>query len=140
MATFHLLISTPRGIVFQGEAKSLQVPSMKGPLVIEPGYTNVVEGLQKAGILVVETEKGREFYAVFGGVVEFHKDAGCTLYSEEINWGKEIDMARALAARDRSLDRLHSDNPEIDIPRAKLKLWKSLIRINVKQLSEGQES
>ena len=139
MATFPLTISAPQGIVYQGEAISLSLPSSKGPLLIQPGYTNIIEGLQNAGVMVVETEKGKEFYAIFGGVVQFSKTSGCYVYSEEINNGYEIDMARAIAARDRNLDRLRSPDKGYDIARAKYKLLKALTRINVKQLSEGQE-
>lgn len=83
------------------------------------------------------TPEKTDFYAVFGGVIDVRKGGIATLYCEEINDGYSIDLARAIAARDRNLDRIEKHEEGIDILRAKAKLAKALIRIDVKHLSEG---
>ena len=136
-STFPLKILTMDGVVYSGDARSLMVPTEKGPLVIEAGYTNFIGALSAAGVLKVVDEKGNHFYAVFGGVLDVRMNESVTVYSEEINPGYSIDLARAIAARDRNLDRIAKHEEGIDILRAKIKLSKALVRISVKELSEG---
>ena len=137
MSTFPLRILTPKGIIFDEEVLSLTVPTEKGPLCIEPGYTNIITSISKAGVLLVVTPTQKRYFAIFGGSLDVSKLEGTSIFTEEINDGYEIDMARAIAARDRNQDRLDKRPEGIDIVRAKAKLAKALVRINVKQLSEG---
>ena len=138
MATFPLRVISMNGPVFEGDVLSVTVPTEKGPLTIEHGYTNFMGAISPAGVFKYVDEKGRtEYYAIFGGLVDVRRNDRVTVYTEEINYGYEIDMARAIAARDRNLDRLEKRDPGIDLIRAKAKLAKALVRINVKQLSEG---
>ena len=130
-------IVTPGGVIFDEEVLSVTVPTEKGPLCIEPGYTNLIASISKAGVLIVVTAKQRRFYAIFGGSLDVSKLEGTFIFTEEINDGYQIDMARAIAARDRNLDRIEHRPEGIDIVRARAKLAKALVRISVKQLSEG---
>lgn len=134
---FPVRILTMGGPVFDGEALSLTVPMDHGPLFIERGYTNFMGTLSKAGVLKLVTKEKTYFYAVFGGIVDVRKGGTTTVYCEEINPGYSIDLARAIAARDRNLDRIAKHEDGIDILRAKAKLAKALVRISVKEMSEG---
>ena len=140
MATFPLRIITPKGIIFDEEVFSATVPTEKGPLCIEAGYTNLITSISKAGVLIVQTPEKKRYYAIFGGSLDVSKLDGTSIFTEEINDGYMIDMARAIAARDRNLDRIEKRPEGIDIVRARAKLAKALVRINVKQLSEGLEA
>ncbi len=138
MTGFPLKVLTMHGPVYEGEALSVLLPTDKGPLLIEPGYTHFVGALAPAGVMRIQTPKRMEFYAVFGGVVDVKRGLSVTVYSEEINPAEEIDMARAIAARDRNLDRIKVRPEGIDLIRAKIKLAKALARIETKRLSEGE--
>jgi F-type H+-transporting ATPase subunit epsilon len=59
------------------------------------------------------------------------------ILTEEIEDGGSIDMARAIAARDRAQDLLGSKESAVDIERAKAALNRALTRIDVKSLDEG---
>lgn len=138
MATFPLNVRSMKGTVYQGEVLSLTVPTEKGPLMIEPGYTNFMGAISSAGVMKIVEASGKPlYYAIFGGVVDVRRGVRVDVFSEELNFGYEIDLARAIASRDRNLDRLNSGDPGIDILRAKAKLAKALVRINAKELSEG---
>lgn len=139
MAGFPLRVITMNGVVYDDEALSVQVPTDKGPLLIEPGYTNFIGAISPAGVLKIQTTKRNEYYAIFGGVIDVKHGIGVTIYSEEINYGAEIDMARAIASRNRNLDRIDKKPEGIDLIRAKIKLAKALVRIDVKRLSEGEK-
>ncbi len=137
MATLPLRIESPKGLLFDGEVLSVTVPTDKGPLMIEPGYTNLIATLSDCGILKVVKKDGVDYFAVFGGVIDVSKLEGTTVYPPDINRGYEIDLARALAAKERNQERLDRRQEGIDLERAKIKLAKALVRINVKHLSEG---
>ena len=137
METFPLKVLTMQGTAFEGEVLSLSIPTEKGPVVIEHGYTNYMAALSPAGVMTIVTPNKTEYYAVFGGVIDVRKGGATKLYVEEINNGFEIDLARAIAARDRNLDRINRRPEGIDIQRAQIKLQKALVRISVKQLAEG---
>ena len=137
MATFRLKVLTMHGPVYDDEALSVLLPTEKGPLLLEPGYTNYIGAIAPAGVMRIQTAHGNKFYAIFGGVVDVKRTLGVTVYAEEINYAEEIDLARAVAARDRNLDRIETRPEGIDLIRAKVKLAKALARIDAKKLSEG---
>ena len=137
MATFRLKVLTMHGPVYDDEAFSVLLPTEKGPLLLEPGYTNYIGAIAPAGVMRIQSAHGNKFYAIFGGVVDVKRTLGVTVYTEEINYAEEIDLARAVAARDRNLDRIETRPEGIDLIRAKVKLAKALARIDAKKLSEG---
>ena len=137
MATFRLKVLTMHGPVYDDEALSVLLPTEKGPLLLEPGYTNYIGAIAPAGVMRIQSAHGNKFYAIFGGVVDVKRTLGVTVYAEEINYAEEIDLARAVAARDRNLDRIETRPEGIDLIRAKVKLAKALARIDAKKLSEG---
>ena len=133
-----LNLLTPRGVVYKDEVDSILLPTVDGPLGIEPGYTNIIVSLVSAGVLKVDKAGKSRYFAVFGGLCEMTRDHGCVIACEEVNDGYEIDMARAIAARDRNLD-LIAKNADLDsVKLAKIKLAKALARIDAKELSLGK--
>ena len=137
MATFPLKVLTMTGTAFEGDVDALLVPTEMGPLLIEAGYTNLITSIVPAGVMKIVQNGKSDYYAVFGGVVDVRKGGTATVYAEELNRGYEIDMARAMAARDRNLDRIQYPNDDTDLVKARAQLAKALTRIAVKNLSEG---
>ena len=136
---FPFRLLTPQGIALEGEATSVEVPTVDGPMAILPGYTNIIASLSKAGVLKAEIDGKTRYFAIFGGVVENSRDHGCLVCVEEANDGYEIDMARAIASRDRNLDLIQTKNGSDDVLKARLKLAKALARISAKELSQGKQ-
>ena len=133
-----LKIHTPEGVFFEDGVLSFNVPTTLGPLEVEPGYTNVITTLAPTGVMWIKKDNGKSYYAVFGGVLRVENGDKATLFTQEINDGYEIDMARAIAARDRNLDRIAKPDEGTDLIRARYKLNKALARISAKSLSEGK--
>ena len=133
-----LTVSTPNGIFFEGEVGSFVVPSVNGPVEISPLFTNIITILLPSGVMKITKDHKASYYAVFGGVLRVDRTEHCYLFTEEINDGYEIDMARAIAARDRNLDRINKNESDDDVRKAKIKLAKALARIDAKSLSEGK--
>lgn len=136
--TLTLNVYTPNGLFCSEQVSAFLIPTELGPLMVEPGYTNLITMLKPSGVMWIKRDKQTSYYAIFGGALRMSQGDKADLYCEEINDGYEIDMARAIAARDRSLDRIAKPESEEELKMAKLKLAKSLARIDAKSLSEGK--
>ena len=74
----------------------------------------------------------RKEYAIAGGLF-FFKDNEATILSDAIESEEEIDVQRAISAKERAEAFLHSNNQNIDIKRAEIALRKAINRINVSE-------
>ena len=137
-STIEVKIFTPEGLYYDGVASSLLTPTTEGPVEIDPGHTNLITVIPPSGVMWIAKEGKKRYYAVFGGVLRVEEGKKATIFTEEINDGYSIDMARALSARDRSLDRIKAHTSDDDVRIARTKLNKALARISAKNLSEGK--
>lgn len=129
LSTFLLEIVTPEHVVFSQNVNSLTVRGLDGELGILPGHIPFVTPLQVAPI-VVKTEGKTITIAVHGGFVEVQSDKVIIL-AESAELPEEIDVERAIAARERAERRLSANQDRIDHRRAELSLQRAITRINV---------
>ncbi|MGG6314490.1 F0F1 ATP synthase subunit epsilon [Paenibacillus macerans] len=131
MSTFLLEIVTPEHVVFSKEVDSLTVRGLEGELGILPGHIPLVTPLQVAPI-VAKTGKDTTTIAVHGGFIEVQSDKVIVL-AESAELPEEIDVERAIAARERAERRLAARNNQdrVDHRRAELALQRAVTRINV---------
>lgn len=134
MATeFELVIVTPFGEVFRGEVRSCTLPGFDGLFQVLPNHASLVS-LLEIGPLKFEYKDGKiRYMALNGGYCEV-KDNSLKIMAESAEFAEEIDVERALSAKQRAEQRLRSKHADIDIPRAKLALAKALNRIKIAQL------
>lgn len=133
---FSLTMLTPKGKIFEGEVDEMVFPTEKGPTQIATDYTPSIFALSPYGVVSLSKEGKKRYYAVFSGAVWVEKEK-TTLICEEIDDGYDIDMARAIASRDRALDRIAKKESGIDIIRAKSSLNRALARIDAKNRTLG---
>lgn len=134
MIRFVLL--TPKGVFLDEEVVSVLIPAYDGPMLLEKGITPSIVACKEAGVLKVNFVKGPRFYAVFHGLAKVREDR-IVFLAETVEDGYEIDMARALAKRDRNLDIIARKDPNEDVQYARISLAKQLARIEAKTLGEG---
>lgn len=131
MSTFLLEIVTPEHVVYSKEVDSLTVRGIEGELGILPGHIPLVTPLQVAPVVA---KNGRETttIAVHGGFIEVQSDKVIVL-AESAELPEEIDVERAIAARERAERRLavRSNQDRVDHRRAELALQRAVTRINV---------
>ncbi|WP_059050055.1 F0F1 ATP synthase subunit epsilon [Paenibacillus senegalimassiliensis] len=131
MSTLLLEIVTPEHVVFSKEVDSLTVRGIEGELGVLPGHIPLVTPLQVAPVVA---KKGNETttIAVHGGFVEIQGDKVIVL-AESAELPEEIDIERAIAARERAERRLaaRSNQDRIDHRRAELALQRAVTRITV---------
>lgn len=131
----RLIVLTPKGVFLDQEVERFLVPSTMGPLEISEGYTPLIASLLESGVLKITMGKPK-YYAIFQGTLKVEEDRAFVMCSE-IEDGYSIDMARAIASRDRALDRIEKREEGIDVKRAKASLARALARISAKSLDEG---
>lgn len=129
-------ILTPQGVYLDEEVDSVLLPAKNGPMLLEKGITPSIVACLEAGVLKINFGKQSKYYAVFRGVARV-KPERILLLAEMVEDGYELDMARAIAARDRNIDIIKEKKPDEDVRYAKASLAKSLARIKAKSLSEG---
>lgn len=135
MSTFLLEIVTPEHVVFSQEVEGLSVRGLEGDLGILPGHIPFVTPLQVAPLVVKSGGKSQTI-AVHGGFVEVQGDKVIVL-AESAELPQEIDVERAIAARERAERRLSATGQDrIDHRRAELALQRATTRINVSSRSK----
>ncbi len=131
MSTLLLEIVTPEHVVFSKEVDSLTVRGIEGELGVLPGHIPLVTPLRVAPVVA---RKGNETttIAVHGGFAEIQGDKVIVL-AESAELPEEIDIERAIAARERAERRLaaRSNQDRIDHRRAELALQRAVTRITV---------
>lgn len=129
MNPFHLQIVTPDGLCFDGEVESLLVRTDNGDVEILRGHTDLFAslGIGRARLIVGGATRYAScaggFLSVAGGEVK--------LVATTFEFGEDIDLARARAAKEGAESLIKSATDERALTRAKAKLMRALNRIKV---------
>ena len=132
MSTFHLRISTPDGLQFEGEVERLRVRMIDGDVSILARHSDYVSAVG-VGEAAITTEDGQtRTAACIGGMLSMiHNEAN--LIATTFEWADQIDLDRAKRAKEEAENRIEaskSDKQELLL--AKAKLQRALVRIQVK--------
>ena len=131
MPGFQLEIVTPEKTFYSGVVEHLQAPGSEGSFGVLSGHVPLLSSLQ-IGHLSFAEEGGTSIQvATSGGFVEVQQDR-VTLLAETAEFGEEIDVARAQAARERALERLGREG-DIDTARAQIALTRALNRLRISE-------
>jgi len=96
-------------MVFEGDVDMVLVPGSQGEMGILPNHAPLLSTL-KYGILKVRSEGQEEYFTVAGGVAEVQPDI-ITVLADAAENVREIDTARAEAARRRAEEYLQAGPP-----------------------------
>ena len=136
MSTFQLEIVTPEKTVYSGEIESLRAPGSEGEFGVLARHRAMLAALGVGRIQFKETGAEDRQVATSGGFAEVH-GSGVTILAETAEFGEEIDLARAEAARDRARERLsRRRDADVDETRAEIALLRSVNRLRMLS-SEG---
>lgn len=136
-STFRLRIVTPERVVFDEEVEMAIVPGSEGELGIQANHTAFITSL-KPGVLKVRKEKTEEFerLSCTGGFLHVLNNE-VQLLADASEFASDIDIDRALRARQRAEERLLSGE-DIDVLRAKLALERALARLRTVGYDESE--
>ena len=125
----HLqIISTVRSVV-NAQVDEVEIPGAEGYFGVLPGHTPLL-ALLGSGEMWYRQGNQTTYLALSGGFAEVLPDR-VTMLTRIAERPDEIDVARAEAAKKRAEDRIAAQYPDIDYERARLALFKALMRLQV---------
>lgn len=107
--TIHCDIVSQDRQVFSGEADVIVVPGASGEMGILPHHAPLLSTL-KYGVVKVRLLGKEELFTVAGGIVEVQPD-NVTIMADAAENIREIDVARAEAARKRAEEQMQKGPP-----------------------------
>lgn len=123
-----LEIVTPEKVVLSKEVDSLVVPAAEGYLGVMPGHAPLVTQLN-IGVARYKFDGEEEKMAICCGFMEV-ADNKATLLCDTAELAGEIDVDRALRAKERAEERIAKRGTEVDVVRAEAALKRSLARLD----------
>lgn len=133
MSTFHLKISTPDGLLFDGEVERVRVRMIDGDVCLLAHHTDYVSavGAGEASIAMADGQVRKA--ACIGGMLAMINNEA-SLIATTFEWAEDIDLDRAKRAREVAQARIAAaKNDDRELMLASAKLQRALVRINVKQ-------
>ena len=122
-----LKIITHERIVFEGEADEIVIQTKTGQLGILKDRLPVTTVLD-IGVTKIKQGETYKYFATMGGVFQF-KDNVATILTDVCEDGKDIDVTRANAAKNRAEARLADSAAKINTQRAQAALARALARL-----------
>lgn len=129
--TFHLEIVTPDKAFYEGEVEMVVARTLQGDVAYMADHMWTVSPLA-TGVLKIKENDTMKEASCTGGFIHV-KEGKTTIVTDAAEWPEEIDLERALEAKERAESKIDSDDPSVDVDRAKAAMMRALNRINVKE-------
>lgn len=132
MSTFHLKISTPDGLLFDGEVERLRVRTIEGDVCLLARHLDYVSAVGAGEAAVAFPDGTTRTAACIGGMLSMiHNEA--SLIATTFEWSEEIDLERAKRAKEKAESRIAAaQNDKQELMLAQAKLERALVRIHAK--------
>src|SRR5207249_11824313 len=127
--TIELTIVTPERAVVDEAVDELQIPGSEGYFGVLPGHAPLFSEL-KVGEVSYRKGERWTFLAVAWGFVEVQPNQ-VRILAETAERAQEIDLDRAMRAKQRAEERISRGGDEVDYRRALITLERAVIRIQV---------
>ena len=128
-----LEVVTPQKSVVSEEVEIVVAPGSEGEFGALKGHTTFLTSL-KLGTLRYRDSAGKErILFINGGFAEVLPNK-VTILAESAERRKDIDVDRAIKAKERAEKRLASRSPETDLIRAEAALRRALHRLKIKDI------
>ena len=128
--SFEVRIITPTRVFYEGTAEMIEFNTVEGEIGVYKNHIPLTTVIAP-GIVVITEGDEKKKAAVHAGFAEILTDK-VTILAEVAEWPDEIDVDRAMAARDRAEKRLAEKDAGLDVMRAEMALRKSLVRIGIR--------
>lgn len=130
---FHIEIVTPDKLFYEGDIESVLVRTTSGDKEYMADHAWETK-LLVPGILKIKEagKKEMKLGAASFGYVDVRDKV--IVYLDAAEWPDEIDITRALAAKERAEEMLRRNNQLItDLPRARASLSRAINRVNIRE-------
>ncbi|ALV04926.1 F0F1 ATP synthase subunit epsilon [Roseateles depolymerans] len=117
-ATIHVNVVSAEEQIFSGEAKFVALPGEGGELGILPKHTPLITRIKPGAVRIQRADTNEEeFVFVAGGLLEVQPDVVTVLADTAIR-GKDLDEARAEAAKKAAEEAMKNAKSDIDFAKA----------------------
>ncbi|ANH69434.1 F0F1 ATP synthase subunit epsilon [Mitsuaria sp. 7] len=117
MATLHVNVVSAEEQIFSGEAKFVALPGEGGELGILPKHTPLITRIKPGAVRIQRPNGDEEFVFVAGGLLEVQPGVVTVLADTAIR-GKDLDEARAQAAKQAAEEAMKNAKSDIDFAKA----------------------
>ncbi len=128
MTPFKLQIITPEKTFFDGETEQIIVRTTVGDVGILNGHEPYCAALG-IGLMRIMIDGELRQAATSGGILKVNKEK-TVLLLQSCEWGNEIDLERAQAAKDAAEERIKNAKSDNELRIAEMKLKRALNRID----------
>lgn len=115
--TIHVDVVSAEESIFSGEARFVALPGEAGELGIYPRHTPLITRIRPGAVRIETADGNEEFVFVAGGILEVQPNA-VTVLSDTAIRGKDLDEARAEAAKKAAEDAMKNAKSDIDFAKA----------------------
>jgi F-type H+-transporting ATPase subunit epsilon len=119
--TIHVDVVSAEESIFSGEARFVALPGEAGELGIFPRHTPLITRIKPGAVRIEKIDGTEEFVFVAGGLLEVQPN-GVTVLSDTAIRGKDLDEAKATAAKAAAEEALKNAKTDIDIAMAQSEL------------------
>jgi F-type H+-transporting ATPase subunit epsilon len=120
--TIHVNVVSAEALIFSGEAEFVALPGESGELGIYPRHTPLITRIRPGAVRIkVVGQAEEEFVFVAGGILEVQPTSVTVLADTAIR-GKDLDEAKAVAAKKLAEEAMLSNDSKIDYAKAQAEL------------------
>jgi F-type H+-transporting ATPase subunit epsilon len=120
--TIHVDVVSAEALIFSGEAEFIALPGESGELGIYPRHTPLITRIRPGAVRIkVVGQAEEEFVFVAGGMLEVQPTSVTVLADTAIR-GKDLDEAKAVAAKKMAEEAMLSNESKIDYAKAQAEL------------------
>ena len=119
--TMHVDVVSAEESIFSGEARFVALPGEAGELGIYPRHTPLITRIRPGTVRIEKADGTEEFVFVAGGLLEVQPNC-VTVLSDTAIRGKDLDEAKATAAKALAEEALKNAKTDIDLAMAQSEL------------------
>jgi F-type H+-transporting ATPase subunit epsilon len=121
MSTIQVDVVSAEELIFSGQARFVALPGEAGELGIYPRHTPLITRIKPGSVRIEKADGTEEFVFVAGGLLEVQPNL-VTVLSDTAIRGKDLDEAKAMAAKAVAEEALKNAKGDIDIAMAQSEL------------------
>ena len=127
--TIHVDVVSAEELIFSGEAEFVALPGEAGELGIYPKHTPLITRIKPGAVRIkVVGQAEEEFVFVAGGILEV-QPKGVTVLADTAIRGKDLDEAKAIAAKKAAEEQMVNKNSKIDYASAQAELATAIAQL-----------
>jgi F-type H+-transporting ATPase subunit epsilon len=127
--TIHVDVVSAEELIFSGEAEFVALPGEAGELGIYPKHTPLITRIKPGAVRIkIAGQVEEEFVFVAGGILEV-QPTGVTVLADTAIRGKDLDEAKAIAAKKAAEELMVNKDSKIDYAQAQAELATAIAQL-----------